>query len=142
MKKISIIIITAIITAPNIALGIICPGERKCIVTSNYMTASECQETCTSGTYCCPACYEEATEETCPDGWILTTGLPMIGGGTAGNTCTRTDNTIVAEDTKGYKKQNYGSCNPTNTPTNVLWYKISSTNEPCNGMNVCARCGN
>lgn len=144
MKKISVLFITAIIAAPDITFGAISLGctynKMQCNSTSTYYTQTECNQNCTRGSYCCPVCYTEATGETCPDGWELTAGLPIIGGGTAGNVCSRTDNTIVAEDSNGYLKQNYGSCDPTDAAVRTQWYEISSTNKTCGGLLYCLEC--
>lgn len=144
MKYAKFVLVCVMTLIPHVCLAVsrLCPENTKCISTSGYFTAAECSKNCTSGSYCCPVCYTEANGETCPDGWTLTAGLPIIGGGTTDNTCTRTDNTIVAEDTKGYKKQNYGSCAPTSVEIHALWYEISSTDRTCNGLNYCMFCGN
>jgi len=133
MIKIILPIIFTAITIPNAGMAAI--TVRKCLTDSDGFSQAECATQCTSGKYCCPTCYVESETQTCPSGWTL--GENMLGD----VLCMRSDNTIVSNDTAGYKKQNYGSCTPTTTTNTTYRYSISNTDKIASGgQSLCLVC--
>lgn len=125
MKKYIILFGTAITCIPHTILALsldVNTDNIQCALGETGMTRSECLAQCSSGNYCCPKCYTATTKMSCPSGWELTKNT-MNGN----DTCARSDDTIVATDEMGYKKQLYGSCTPTETTTKTQFFRISTT---------------
>jgi len=133
MKQSAIFLIFAAVIIPHsaMAVSLLDPMNMVCRAGTTGLTQSECLQQVSHGQYCCPKCYQQTESTVCPDGWTLTF---LLGSGT----CTRVDNTIVASDSKGYKKQNYGTCSPTTQTVKSYLYEISATNKTdSNGLFYC-----
>ncbi len=121
MKKHLIFMLGVVITVhPTIAATL-----SECSGPVVSMTPTAICSTKTSG-YACAECY--TTSYTCPTGWSSS--------GTS--TCSRAATTLTA-DSKGYRQQNYGTCDATESKTYVYAYYTDAQWEAA-GSPVCRSC--